>query len=169
MLTAADTAATVAIDPAVLALIATLSGAGIAVLGGLLGAWIQGRREHAKWLRDARLRAFVSIETTLNKMERQDRDHLLFKSQLEKAKTDGNIEMMTTMNAQMTALAERALQTGQDIAVDLAQLRLVGPDKVASLVENVAGTMFENDAARLYAARSLARNAMRKALGIPRR
>lgn len=40
------------------AVLALMSGASTAALIGLMGAWIQSRREHGKWLRERRLEAY---------------------------------------------------------------------------------------------------------------
>lgn len=41
----------------------------IAVVGGLLGAWIQARRAHKKWLREKRLEAYIPIVAFLTEYE----------------------------------------------------------------------------------------------------
>lgn len=40
-------------------LLVALGGAAVAALAGLFGAWIQSRREHAKWVRERRYDAFT--------------------------------------------------------------------------------------------------------------
>ncbi len=48
-------------DPTLLALLSIFGGVSITVLAGFIGAWIQGRREHAKWLREKRYEAYVTF------------------------------------------------------------------------------------------------------------
>ncbi|MDT3343874.1 hypothetical protein [Microbacterium aquilitoris] len=42
-------------------ILAVVIGASLATLGGLIGAWVQGRREHARWIREQRYQAYVDI------------------------------------------------------------------------------------------------------------
>jgi hypothetical protein len=56
---ATDTAITAAvIDPTLLVLLPII-GVVATIFGGLIGAWIQGRREHKKWIREKRYDAFL--------------------------------------------------------------------------------------------------------------
>lgn len=48
-----------ALDPTLLALLSIFGGAALTVAAGFVGAWIQGRREHTKWLRDQRYLAHL--------------------------------------------------------------------------------------------------------------
>lgn len=50
-----------AIDPTLLALLSIFGGVLVTVGAGLLGAWIQGRREHRTWLRAERLTAYAAF------------------------------------------------------------------------------------------------------------
>lgn len=54
-----DHAAIATINAAWIALAAGLTGVILTIVAGLVGAIIQGRREHKKWIRDQRLRAYV--------------------------------------------------------------------------------------------------------------
>lgn len=49
----------VAIDPTVLALLTIFGSVTVTVLVGLIGAWLQSKREHARWLRERRYEAAV--------------------------------------------------------------------------------------------------------------
>ena len=42
-------------------LLAGLGGALIGLIGVALGSWLQGRREHQRWLRDQKLRAAIDL------------------------------------------------------------------------------------------------------------
>lgn len=57
----------VPVDPTVLALI---SGASTAAVIGLLGAWIQSRREHSKWLRERRFEAYRDFMVDMDAFRR---------------------------------------------------------------------------------------------------
>lgn len=47
-------------DPLLLALL-PLAGVAVTVLAGLFGAWIQGRREHSRWIQETRYHAYVTF------------------------------------------------------------------------------------------------------------
>lgn len=74
----ADEAAVATINAAWIALAAGLAGVILTVIGGLIGAIIQGRREHAKWIRDQRLSAYAAhLAATDNYLRaaQQDEDY----------------------------------------------------------------------------------------------
>lgn len=48
----------VALDPTLLALLSIFGGVALTIIAGAIGALIQHRREHTKWLRDQRLRVY---------------------------------------------------------------------------------------------------------------
>jgi hypothetical protein len=48
-------------DLTVVSLLSIFGGVVVTVLAGLIGAWIQSRREHTKWRRDQRLVAYVEL------------------------------------------------------------------------------------------------------------
>lgn len=56
--------ARVTVDP----LVSLLVGALGAALLGLLGAWIQSRREHARWIREQRLAAYLDYIRLIERM-----------------------------------------------------------------------------------------------------
>ncbi|MDQ0895004.1 hypothetical protein [Agromyces ramosus] len=54
-------------DALALVLLSGLSGAVLTVIGGFIGAAIQGRREHRKWVQERRYEAFVALEKHLHR------------------------------------------------------------------------------------------------------
>lgn len=61
VVTLADAAETNALEPIVFSLLSIFGGVVLTILAGLIGAWIQGRREHSKWQRDQRLKAYGNL------------------------------------------------------------------------------------------------------------
>ena len=88
------------VDPLVSLLIGAFGAAVLGTIGALLGAWIQSRREHLRWIRQERLTAY--------------RDFIRI------------IEGVTAIHA--TAAERRKYQAEVDAA--RVALRLVGPDPV---------------------------------------
>lgn len=66
------TAEPVTIDPTLLALI-PIGTVILTIIAGLVGAWIQGRREHKRWLREERLAAYVSFLNVVHHIENETR------------------------------------------------------------------------------------------------
>ena len=60
-----------ALDPTLLALLSIFGGAALTVAAGFIGAWIQSRREHDKWLREQRYQAYLDY---LKKKDKYDRE-----------------------------------------------------------------------------------------------
>jgi hypothetical protein len=53
-----DAAVAAPVDP-LLILLTALGGALVAAAAGFIGAWLQGRREHEKWIRERRFEAYT--------------------------------------------------------------------------------------------------------------
>lgn len=56
------------IDPTLLAVLSIFGGVAVTALAGLLGAWIQGRREHKRWLREHRFAAYLQMIDVITAM-----------------------------------------------------------------------------------------------------
>lgn len=60
------------IEPALVAIL-PLAGVVLTLIAGLVGAWIQGRREHEKWIREQRYEAFIAVATGIQRWRAIDR------------------------------------------------------------------------------------------------
>ncbi|WP_442576346.1 hypothetical protein ACSBPH_04175 [Microbacterium sp. F51-2R] len=58
------------LDPTLLALLSIFGGAALTIIAGFVGAWIQSRREHQKWLREQRYLAYLDY---IKKKDKYDR------------------------------------------------------------------------------------------------
>ncbi len=101
-----DAAAVATIDAAWIALAGGLAGIVLTLLGALIGAIIQGRREHMKWIRDQRLHAYA--------------DHL--------AATDNFLRA-----AQQDSDGSELSAVTTDSIRAMSVVQLVGPDRVAEI------------------------------------
>jgi hypothetical protein len=101
----ADAAAVATINAAWIALAAGLAGVILTVIAGFIGAMIEGQREHKKWIRDARLRAYA--------------DHIAATDNYLRAALRGD-------DSELAAI-------GSDSMRSMAVVHLVGPDDVAKL------------------------------------
>lgn len=63
----AVTTAPAAMDPTLLALLSIFGGAALTVAAGFVGAGIQARREHARWLRERRFDAYTALSEYLHR------------------------------------------------------------------------------------------------------
>lgn len=89
-------------DPALIALLSSLAGALLTVVAGFIGAWLNGRREHQKWRRDQRLRAYA--------------DHLAATDRFTGAAQRGDIADLPTVT--------------RDSLTAIAHVHLLGPTQV---------------------------------------
>jgi hypothetical protein len=142
MIPAASAHAVAGVDPLVL-LVTAFGGAIVAVVGGLIGAWLQGRREHRKWIRERRL---VRYDAVLDAAA---------EAHFAKSINDepGFVQGLTATSAAV------------------ASILLVGPDEVHDLADNVRGALitFEPDGKHsldYYTTRGLFVLAARDALAI---
>lgn len=56
-------------DSTLLAILSIFGGALLTACAGFLGAWIQGRREHRRWIRERRFDAYVDIISLHNEIQ----------------------------------------------------------------------------------------------------
>lgn len=73
-------AAVATIDPLLSLLIGALGAAALTVAGGFVGAWLQSRREHARWIREQRLAAYREV---IGLTEKYPYTHLLKPGEME--------------------------------------------------------------------------------------
>ncbi|WP_404472349.1 hypothetical protein [Microbacterium aerolatum] len=81
-------------DPTLLAVLSIFGGAGLTTAAGFVGAGIQARREHSRWIRERRLDAYVRFLAVVQAFEAE------------------NIEA-TEIGEQIKALGEQNAQTHQ--------------------------------------------------------
>ncbi|WP_242088712.1 hypothetical protein [Microbacterium lacticum] len=141
-------------DPLALALLSIFGGAALTAGAGFLGAWIQSRRETAKWWRDERLRAYVALL--------QRTDVWISAAQVDLSNYGANV----------------VTDAPDDVMDALTALDLVGPRRVQSLAVDfvhAASVAISHDFAipeqqeSLGAARYALAQAAREALGQGRR
>lgn len=94
-------------DPTALAVLSIFGGAALTAAAGFVGAWLQGRREHSRWLLEQRYEAFSRfmayqhrIDVIKNKSKRLD-------AQMASATTDVKRDLLRAdMEAHRSTLGE---------------------------------------------------------------
>lgn len=154
-------------------LVPVIVGALLALVGGLLGAWIQGRREHSRWVREQRFQAYQRALLFVERVRAFGDDDLIAKFVAEQMPEDSpeRDEMLERMRARLgeaeqPAESIRALRALSGERFEVTTLiALVGPSDVAThLSETVAA--LESDDDEYYAAFEGLLGAMWKPLGI---
>lgn len=117
--------------PAVIALVATIIGALIAVLGGLFTGSAQARREHEKWLRERRLEAYVPAVAFLTDYEHAYAEHHDLNDRI-----SGAFESMTEDDRRhnQKTLDERGARVWayrERLSRETAAVMILGPEDVA--------------------------------------
>lgn len=166
MTIAAASMTTVAIDPAILALL-PIVGVTLTIVAGLVGAWIQGRREHERWVREQRYEAYtrtVHIGSTVRAVA----------AEIVAIVRDVQAGNISENKRQVTAarLQERTAhlnELGDAVAERMAPLVILGPKTVSDAYGALIASMSppeEMDLDKVNRAESVLGEAMRKALGI---
>ncbi|MFJ4224946.1 hypothetical protein [Microbacterium sp. NPDC089695] len=148
----------VAIDPTLLAVLSIFGGVALTAGAALLGAWIQSRREHDKWIREQRLAAFIASRvyvTNARSLIQKFR-----KTQAEAAAGD------KAASARMADIHKESTALLASFAEASAPLTIVGPDDVNDAVRAVSKAITDNDQVAVDVADKLVVERMRTALRI---
>lgn len=140
------------IDPTLLALLSIFGGALIAAIAGLVGAWIQARREHRVWLREKRYEAYVTAKIYMREVHRQV-------TNLKGARDSGDKQRREEATKQIAALEDKLSET-------TGALMILSPAKVAIAVGNLSTAIFEGKQSDVNAAERDFVKAMQKSLRI---
>lgn len=127
-------------------------GALLTFVGGVLGAAIQGRREHRKWLREKRHDGLVELRRVFGELDHVDREQ--------------ELAGMTGDHAAITRQIERRAELNADLRASIAEL-YIAPKSVRSAAAWFAlqRGQTHDPKQRQDAERSL-EDAMRKTLGV---
>jgi len=142
------------LSPLAQVLLTIFGGATVAALGGLFGAWIQGRRDHAKWVREQRYEAFITAIMLLRQVA-------LLTGKANELAAKGALP-----NGELDALSKKATDSIAGWPEASAPLALLGPDGVDESLGVAAKALRSNDQAVLRAAEQTLLKAMRAALAI---
>lgn len=150
----------VTIDAALLALIPIVTVV-LTIVAGLVGAWIQGRREHNRWLREQRYTAFVETIAALDSLDAHTsgmQDGGSFQRM--------HLETMPGAEAQKRYLIEESVRRMDRFYEAVPPIRLLGPDNVRLALVAAQEAFKANDTDAQKAARSRAIDLMRKSLKV---
>jgi hypothetical protein len=140
VLLAAEDTPTSVLDPTIQVLLTIFGGALIAAVAGLLGAMLQGRREHKRWLRERRFEAFVRAFALLKAFDlnasKQKRIAAAMRADSETADADAlRIEQLQT----------EADQLYTSVAAELAPIIVLGPNAVTERALEIQFAYEAND------------------------
>lgn len=160
------------------ALVPVVVGGLLALIGGLLGAWVQGRREHSRWVREQRFEAYQRALRFIERMRALDYDPVddvieeLIAEDMPDAPEAEKDEMRERMRRRLGEDDRRpekfrAMRAMDEERADvMSLLALVGPIEVAvHLSETITASTSEDDD-RYDAALEDLMGAMWKPLGI---
>ncbi|MDQ1218142.1 hypothetical protein [Microbacterium arborescens] len=155
--------ATIAIDPTLLALLPFI-GVIVTVLVGLFGAWVQSRREHARWVREQRFEAYVRVRAIITRLEYTDADHKL--ADLRRGADDHDLESARQRLSEVDDYKEALLTIRADFFDATVPLTILGPASVDDATTALLDAMNRENEAEINAAKKLLVTEMRKALGV---
>lgn len=160
------------------ALVPVIVGGLLALVGGLIGAWVQGRREHSRWVREQRFEAYQRALRFIEHMRALGNNPVsealeeFVTEQLPDAPLDERDEMLDRMLAKLGEenspaeglRAARALD--EERAEVMTLLALVGPSTVAVQLSETVTANSSGDDDRYYTALQDLIGSMWKPLGI---
>lgn len=139
-------------DPTLLAILSIFGGAVVAGFFGFFGAWVQGRREHTRWIREQRLDAYLKLVALHNEITSAE----IARAALRPDSKAGSNEYVNNL---LVGLSER-------FPAAVAPLAILGPGPVNEAAEAVMGAFNEGDLPACRAAEQTLTGEMRKALRI---
>lgn len=146
----------VAIDPTVLALLTIFGSVTVTVLVGLIGAWLQSKREHARWLRERRYEAAVKAYALTKGFD------LNWSKTMKIAESEGASED----NPRLLAMLAQADELHTTVAETLAPLAMLGPQDVASNYLDMQNAYESHDNEAFRKAEVAYQKSVRRTLGI---
>lgn len=156
--------AAAAIDPTMLALLSIFGGAALTVGAGFLGAWIQSRREHEKWLREQRYEAFVRALVLIRDARSLARQltHLL--GRVAEGSPEG--EARNRLVADLTDVKKRAIESRDRVNAAAAPISILGPSTVEQAMNAFVPSLASGDEAATQRAELTLVESMRTALSV---
>lgn len=145
-------------DPTLLAILSIFGGAALTTVAGFIGAGIQSRREHEKWLREKRLEAFVESRVYFTKARRLVDD---YREASAKAKNGDALA-----GKKMEQLVIERNEVAKEYARAAAPLAVLGPDEIDEAITKLAKQLFTDDEIAKKAADEVVIGRMRAALKI---
>lgn len=146
----------VVIDPTALALLSIFGGVIVTALVGLLGAWIQSRREHSRWLRERR---FDAITKAFAITKGFDLNRSKVMKIVEREGKDEN-------DPRVRALLDQADELYTTVAEGLAPIAILGPAEVSNAYMDMQAAYEAEDDEALGEAEVAFRDAARRALKV---
>lgn len=159
----ADAAA--AIDPTALALLSIFGGVAITVIGGFIGAWIQARREHRKWLRDQRYEAFVRLLVLMRSIRLTGKRLNSLIEEINQGTARGEQPNASTV-AELKELQKKSNETFERLGEVAAPMNLLGSSIVDSTLDAQVPLLNGDDETKSQEAEKAIVAAMRKAVGV---
>jgi hypothetical protein len=164
------------LDPLALALLSIFGGATVTVIAGLIGAGIQGRREHRKWIRERRFEAYSQAYELLEQVryfqEDEDADYSAegkqYPDQLTPEQREKFREHLKEAREAHSpgGFLRRWIEIRELKVATSALLMLIGPPPVNLAVDKAADALLDKDKDAYDQALTNLSIEMRKALGV---
>lgn len=139
------------LDPLVLAMF-SIGGVFVTAGAGLFGAWVQGQREHSRWIRERRLDAYTQILTLHNEVD-------VLNMRTKAVAKAGVADSDTTVSVQRDRLIDM-------FPAAVTPLAILGPTAVSKASDKLVSLARNEDSSAYLAAENELIAAMRSALKI---
>jgi hypothetical protein len=115
------------VDP----IVPVVVGGFIAVIGGLVGAWIQSGREHKKWLREKRLEAYIPMIAFLTEYEIVLSSLADIQGRVEGVAAVSTEAEMAEHQKSLAPYRKRAGEYRERVSKEMAAISVLGPESLA--------------------------------------
>ena len=162
---AAASNAAPALDPTIQVLLTVFGAALVTALAGFAGAWLQGRREHARWVRERRYEAYVSAMQVSERWR-----HLRETGNATLAtvnSTDASAEERALAHSRLGKHIDAAERLRAEVSDAAAPLELLGPSSVVDAFNAMTDAFGSDDEETSTTTSEAFIATMRKTLSIP--
>lgn len=124
-----------------------LAGAALTAIGGVIGVQIQAHREHRRWMRAERLKAYIEAHTIISEIDEityQQREIAYKKRKLghDDEATRGQVDQLEVRNDD---LADRVRELTRKFHAANSPLVVLGPDRIRVAAKDLAASVDDDE------------------------
>lgn len=138
----------------------------VAAIGTWIGAGLQDRRDHRRWLREQRYEAYVKFEAFYRDATSVSRALSDLRNQPERTDNEADIDDLSESIANLSMRADKLLGGSADA---LSPLVVLGPNAVAIAADEMLSQLAADERTRQTTAHDAFKAAVHKVLKIPDR
>lgn len=150
-------------SPILIVLVSACGGALVTVVGAFVGAYVQGLREHKKWLRDRRMSLYVELSNHMSTLAECQEE--LWEISVD-TDEDASSADFARIDSKREAINVRLRKLIDDTHIVAAGLKILGPEAVDTAVFKLQKQVSNKDRSAFHEARLHMLSEMKHALGV---